>query len=260
MGRRIMGVITRDDQDEGHLDAVGIRRTSARAGLSASGLWLAGEIAVRWGGLIVAGLLSHGRLFAAESLGPLTIVNDAVLVLAMLALYGLFARRRRLEGLTPAQMGYRVTVLSGVAGAGCGAAMFAMLLAAAAVDDRYFGLFTIRPPAEGYRAAGPIAGAVLVLGNVLLAPAVEEFAWRGYIHTKLVSGWGAPAGLCATALLFAGKHIVVDLSLARTVTLVVASLGLGLVRMRWGTFASTIAHLALNLTGSAIVLSQALRK
>jgi hypothetical protein len=52
--------------------------------------------------------------------------------------------------------------------------------------------------------------------------------------------------------------VIVDLSVARTITLVTASVTLGLVRHFHGTLASTLAHYTMNFVASTVAIVLAL--
>ena len=56
-------------------------------------------------------------------------------------------------------------------------------------------------------------------------------------------------------MLFALKHVLVDGSLARITTLVMLGLVLGVVRLRWGTGSSTVAHMVVNLVSTGVVIT-----
>jgi membrane protease YdiL (CAAX protease family) len=168
-----------------------------------------------------------------------------------------FDRCRRRAGLGLTSLGYRLSWRAAAAGAVTGAGLFASLYPASIVDEHAFGPVAYEAMAQGVRDASLWAMVVLLLENGVLAPVVEEFAWRGFIQSVLTAAWSPGAALLATAALFAAKHVVVDLSVSRTTVLVAASLVLGAVRWRWGTGASTIAHVVLNLPATAAAIHEA---
>jgi len=181
----------------------------------------------------------------------------ATQIAAMLILMLVFGRRVLCERLTTADLGYRWSRAAVAAGAISGVALFAIFLGTAAVDRAVFGSGDDSGWPKRLAEAGPVAMLALVLGNGLLAPLVEEYAWRGYIQTRLVHDWGAAAGLAATAAGFAAKHLMVDLSLVRLTTLLVGSAALGVIAHRWGTAASTLAHMATNTAATLLVIVSA---
>jgi hypothetical protein len=106
-------------------------------------------------------------------------------------------------------------------------------------------------------SAGVPALLALLLGNGVLVPLVEEFAWRGYVQTRLARAWRPAAAVVTTAVMFALKHVAVDGSVVRVTTLLTGALTLGLIGQRYGTMASTVAHVILNFTGTAAVIAAA---
>lgn len=104
----------------------------------------------------------------------------------------------------------------------------------------------------------PLLAVVFLLGNGVAVPIAEELVWRGIVQTELVAKWGAVVGILLTAVLFALKHVVVDLSLARITTLVVLGLVLGILRRRYGTVSSTVTHIGVNLLSTVSVVLVAL--
>jgi membrane protease YdiL (CAAX protease family) len=107
-------------------------------------------------------------------------------------------------------------------------------------------------------AANPELAVVLVLGNGLAVPVAEELVWRGLVQSSLTEAWGAVAGIGTTAALFALKHVVVDGSVARLTTLLVLALLFGVVRHRYGTVASTVTHVGVNMLSTAALVAVAL--
>jgi membrane protease YdiL (CAAX protease family) len=245
--------VSRDEQDA----AVG--RRAVRAGLSAGLLWVGIEFGIRTAGGLGIGL----TYLAATGWGEFTpghigTLSFGLLVPAMLLLWVAFDRRIRRDRISLSDLGHRFTPAAGLTGIACGICLLGVVWLTAGIDTRIFG-----PNIEFVNivAATPVLGILaLLVGNGLLAPIVEELAWRGYIQGRLALGWGPRAALVATALLFAGKHMVVDVSLSRSVTLVVGSLALGVIRDRWGTFGSTLAHFAMNFTATTAVIFEALTR
>lgn len=107
------------------------------------------------------------------------------------------------------------------------------------------------------REGGIAAAALLLPDNGLLTPVVEEYAWRGYIQNRLTESMGLRRGVTVTALLFAMKHVVADFSVFRMTTLLVAAFALGLLRVRWGTTATTITHIVANSIATSFGIAQA---
>jgi membrane protease YdiL (CAAX protease family) len=182
-----------------------------------------------------------------------------LLVPTILVLWVAFSRRIRREQISLSDLGYSFTWKAGVIGIACGICMIGLDFVTGSIDERIFGPTSGRLMAMV--AAAPMPGILaLLIGNGLLVPLVEELAWRGYIQSRLALGWGPRAALVATALLFAAKHMVTDASLNRTVTLVVGSLALGVIRDRWGTFPSTLTHFLENFTFTTALVFEALTR
>ena len=236
------------------VNAVQIRR-----GLEAALVWVTVEFAVRR-------LASSMLLLAFERLSGIAapaFLRTAVLVATstfdVIILLLIFVRQARRERLTASGLGYRFSpgaALVGVLGA---MGIIAALLGAAVADQTVFGLRRDAAWPKNLTDAGPAVMLAFLLSNGLLTPAVEEYAWRGYIQLRLIQGYGAALGLTVTVLLFVAKHILVDLSLVRTTTLVVASTGLGVIAHRWGTGASTVTHAVMNFAATLYLVAGAWR-
>ena len=236
-------------------------RVAVRAGVGGAALWLVLEFTARYTVLLGSSgfLLATGGVLAADLRGPLgLILNAAAAGAAMVLLGTVFYRRSVKEGARTVDLGYEFTRRALLAGAVGGVVLMGLLEGTHGIDELVFSrwdlLRALQPTEEEeLRIAGQAVvalGLVLIPANGILTPIVEEFAWRGYIQSRLVAGWGAGAGILVTAACFAAKHMIVDVSMGRASTLIVGSLVLGLVRHRWGTGASTMTHLALNLVSS----------
>jgi hypothetical protein len=180
-------------------------------------------------------------------------------VVTHLGLWALFDRRRRRMGQSLADLGYQFTWRGGILGAVCGLALVAAVRLTAEIDARLFGPAGDAGRLPAFAEAGVWAVLPFLLGNAVLAPVVEEFAWRGHIQATFQKERGEAVALVATALLFAAKHVLIDLSLDRFTSLVIGSFLLGLVRLRLGTFAGTVAHFGLNFVASTVFMVTALR-
>lgn len=226
------------------------RQRLIRAGLWTAGLWVLIEFSVRDLMLIATvgvALHSGNRLQP----GALMVLSFGLLWPAMLILGLVFLRRIQREGLSWAALGYRSwrsAILPGLIGA-------IVLLGLSFVEDsmthKLFGTELDDRFTEMTKAAGLRPRIFLLLpANGVLAPMVEELAWRGYIQTRLIRGWGPSTGIAVTAALFALKHVIVDFSFHRIISLVPGGLLLGVVGYRCGTSASTVLHVLANFTAT----------
>lgn len=225
----------------------------AGAGLRAALLWIALEFTIRIVGTSVLYLRSGASVTV---LNHATLYRDVVatLVAAEVLLVAIFAWKARRDGLTLTDLGYRFeqAVLPGLASA---AVLFAFAFAAAWVEHSWTDLGKVSALIRQEVATGTIAvNGVFFLSNGLLTPVVEEYAWRGYIQRLFVIAWGPMVGVTVTAVLFVAKHLIVDLSTARSLSLLVLALGFGLVQHYRGTAASTIVHMGVNAAATAWVL------
>lgn len=226
-------------------------------GIQAMVTWLVLEVVVRRVGAWAALLTFEGLARSPDPELPPTAVVVATLALAMVILMLVFGRTARREGLTPADLGYRWSSRTVGAGIACGVVLFIVILGTAAVDHALFDPGDDAGWSQRLARASPALIVALVLTNGLLTPAVEEYAWRGYIQRQFVRHCGVGGGVAATAAGFAIKHVLVDLSLTRTVTLVVGACALGVIASRWGTAASTLAHAVINTAAMALVIVHA---
>lgn len=236
----------------------------ARLGLRAAGLWTLGEFVIRHGLLVIGGsglVLLSGGVPSDSALGPFAGMAVAVPIgLAAVALTAIFRRRAVREGLGLRDLGYQLGRRSILAGAVSGLLLLLVAWGTSHVDVALFpdAAKSFDRLMRVMARSGPTVLAMVLLANGILAPLAEEFAWRGYIQYRLTRAWGAWAGLVATAMLFATKHIVVDVSFGRVTTLLVGACLLGLVRQQWGTAASTAAHITVNFLATIDVFATAL--
>ena len=235
-------------------------RRRGREGFKAAIQWTAIELGAAWGlGALL--LISMGWDPSTPSELPASSIWALVVPLAasLLFLTSFFRRKIHHERLDFADLGYHRSLRTGVAGLTLGTFLILLVLGTEQIDLRLFpGLAKdteelLRQIAQG----GSVAAGALLVVNGGFAPIVEELVWRGYIQTKMTQAWGTWFGITATALLFAGKHMLVDASFNRTTTLLVGAVALGVVRQWRGTTASTVAHLLLNLVATAYGIAEA---
>jgi membrane protease YdiL (CAAX protease family) len=230
--------------DKGRADLV-------RSAWSAAIHWTVLEMALRGPctDLIVAGLRAAGRAAVpAARLDVAAFLTTPIMV----ALGAVFVRRARRAGMTARDLGYDGGGGRIAAGALTGAAVLMTAVLAGIVDVSLFDRPAVAEPSIArLRTAGAGVWIALLIGNGVAVPLSEEFAWRGYIQTRLQTAWGAAPAVVVCAALFAAKHVAVDRSVLRLVTLATGAVALGIVRARYGTTASSLAHVVLNLAGTA---------
>lgn len=101
--------------------------------------------------------------------------------------------------------------------------------------------------------AGVWVVALFAVVHGIVAPVTEELAWRGIVQSAFVESEGVTIGIVVTAVVFTAKHALLDVSFARVPTVLVLALALGVVRHRWGTTASTVAHAVVNLASVTLL-------
>ena len=222
------------------------RTRAVRAGLSAVGLWIVIEFGIRdvaWRAFVWAAERSGRRLGSGE----LMTLNAALLWPALVVLGLAFLWLKRREGLSWSALGYRPwrsAILTGIISL---IVIWGLSLGASALTVHLLGTGKEQRFMDAMRAAGlPMMLVTMLPANGILGPMVEELAWRGYIQTHLIRGWGLRSGIVVTAVLFALKHVIVDFSFYRILILLAGGVALGITGYRWGTSASTIAHVLLN--------------
>jgi membrane protease YdiL (CAAX protease family) len=211
------------------------------------------------GWIVLEFVLRRGLVSAAAAVGVEPLLADYLilaigfpLIAAVLTLYALR------QGQSSESWDRDVTARRLGAGVLAGVVGFGLLVATARIDAALFGLGEAAGAfGEGLTdafEARPALAILFLVGNGILVPIAEEQAWRGIVQTELVDGWGVPAGIGITAVLFALKHVIVDLSIVRLTTLLTLGLLFGIVRHRWGTASSTVPHVFLNTVSSASIV------
>lgn len=214
--------------------------------------WIALEFALRRGGV---------RAAAAAGVDP-RLADAIVLAVGLPLIAAALTRYALARGQARETWGWDWTLRN--LGSGVLAALvgFGLLAGAAQVDAALFGLDESGAAvSEGLGSAVegmPVLAIVFLAGNGLLVPIAEEQVWRGIVQSDLVDGWGALAGVAVTAVLFACKHVIVDLSIVRLTTLLTLGLLFGVVRHRWGTASSAVTHVLLNTVSTAALIAVAL--
>lgn len=89
--------------------------------------------------------------------------------------------------------------------------------------------------------------------NGLFIPIAEEFLWRGMVQPRLAHVVTTPITIGVTALLFSLKHVIVDASLGRLLTIVAFGYWYSCsYRKSWHT--SAAQHMFINTLSSITAL------
>ncbi|NES95442.1 MAG: CPBP family intramembrane metalloprotease [Desertifilum sp. SIO1I2] len=94
----------------------------------------------------------------------------------------------------------------------------------------------------------------LLLVNGIFVPLVEEWLWRGLIQPRFVGRLGLSFGVLLAAFLFSLKHMIVDASLGRLLTLTGFGIIVGTIAHREGWQSAALAHVVVNSIASIIAL------
>jgi len=211
-------------------------------------LWVLGELALRRG---------LGPLLAPPLGSPIA-ADMALIAVGFPVLAGVLAWVGRRHGIDRPDWDYEFsakTVGLGVAGVvAYFVALVGVLLVMLLVG---FDPETGIPAGVGTTAMATWVVALLLVVNGVVVPIAEELAWRGVIQTALMDSWGVLAGSAVAATGFVLKHVIVDMGAPpiRLASLVILAVIFSALRARWGTGASTVAHLGANLlaTGMSVV-------
>lgn len=85
-----------------------------------------------------------------------------------------------------------------------------------------------------------------ILVNGLFVPIAEEFLWRGIIQVQLIYILPKSLAIATTAIFFSVKHVLVDASFGRFLTLFAFGIICGIVAERKNWHASAALHLFVN--------------
>jgi len=98
----------------------------------------------------------------------------------------------------------------------------------------------------------------LILVNGLFVPIAEEYLWRGLVQVRLTRIFPIPFAIGLTAVLFSLKHVFVDASLGRFLTLIAFGVICGVVAQRNSWRRSAALHMVVNtiLTVMGLILGQ----
>jgi membrane protease YdiL (CAAX protease family) len=98
----------------------------------------------------------------------------------------------------------------------------------------------------------------LISVNGLFIPVAEEFLWRGLVQPRLTQSIGVFLGISMTAVLFSLKHVLIDASFARFLTIVAFGAITGALAYRESWRTSAALHIFINTvaTITAIAMGQ----
>ena len=100
--------------------------------------------------------------------------------------------------------------------------------------------------------------AAVVAVNGLFVPVAEEYLWRGLVQPHLARVMPAAAAIGITAVLFSLKHVVVDASWGRFVTLAAFGAICGTLAHRHSWRTSASLHVIVNTASTAAGLAFAI--
>ena len=209
----------------------------------------------------------HHVLFWMPTLGSLR-VNDMVALLLAYSLlvvsFGALARVRWREELPRLAAALREFVTRWTFVRWAVALMFAVVVLSV-VDQLLLARYRLpmevssyRNPAVWFPQGGQVLGIVaLIAVNGFFVPVAEEFLWRGFIQPRLSLALPATLAIGTTAVLFSLKHVVVDASWARFLTLVAFGAMCGIVAHRHSWRSSAALHAIVNTAATTAGLAMA---
>jgi len=115
---------------------------------------------------------------------------------------------------------------------------------------------SFRNPAVWFAQAAAVLEVVARIGvNGILVPIAEEYLWRGMIQARLLRVLPAAAAIGTTAVFFSLKHVVVDASWGRFLTLVAFGSICGVLAWRHTWRTSAALHLIVNTAATGVALA-----
>jgi membrane protease YdiL (CAAX protease family) len=103
-------------------------------------------------------------------------------------------------------------------------------------------------------SASALKAVSLILVNGLFIPVAEEYLWRGQIQVRLVRVISPPFAIGLTAVLFSLKHVLVDASMGRFLTLIAFGVICGVVARRSSWRSSAALHVSINMVSTIMAL------
>lgn len=90
--------------------------------------------------------------------------------------------------------------------------------------------------------------------NGLFVPVGEEFLWRGFVQSRLARATSVPLAIGITAVCFSLKHVIVDASFGRAMTITALGIIFGISAHRRSWRASAALHIFVNTLSSITAL------
>ena len=106
-----------------------------------------------------------------------------------------------------------------------------------------------------FASVAPVLNGLALIGvNGVLVPIAEEYLWRGIIQARLLQALPSAWAIGITAVLFSLKHVVVDASWGRFLTLVAFGCICGVMAQRNTWRSSAVLHLFVNAVTTVVAL------
>ena len=129
-------------------------------------------------------------------------------------------------------------------------------------DKLFWGRFTLPMLVSSYRnpvvwlsGLAPILKAIsLIFVNGVFVPIAEEYLWRGIIQVRFLRILSSPLAIGITSVLFSFKHVLVDASWGRFLTLSAFGIICGVVARQKGWRSSAALHIFINTIATVMGL------
>jgi membrane protease YdiL (CAAX protease family) len=133
-------------------------------------------------------------------------------------------------------------------------------------DKLFWGRFTLPMLVSSYRnsivwlsSLAPILKAgSLIFVNGVFVPIAEEYLWRGIVQARLLRILPSPLAIGITSVLFSFKHVLVDASWGRFLTLAAFGIICGAAAKQKGWRSSAVLHIFINTITTVVGLGMGL--
>lgn len=98
----------------------------------------------------------------------------------------------------------------------------------------------------------------LIFVNGVFVPIAEEYLWRGTAQARLLRIFSSPVAIGITSVLFSFKHVLVDASWGRFLTLIAFGVICGVVAKQKGWRSSAALHIFINTITTVMGLAMGL--